>query len=79
MARTWNGLLDSRQAFLYTWMDGSMVTYTNWYQEPVDKDMKCTFSMEPHGMWFEARCNDSYKVVCKKPAGKEKFPMIPFS
>lgn len=76
--KTWIGLVDSRSAFLYNWVDGSLVKYTNWYTEPTDKNKPCVSVSKNNPQWLEAGCNEEENhVICKKPAGTISLIFFP--
>ena len=66
--RTWIGLhRDPKNKSRWLWVDGSYVTYTNWYNgEPNDNNGEedCV-EMSSTGKWNDQNCNDSVSYICE--------------
>ncbi|WAR05350.1 CL12B-like protein, partial [Mya arenaria] len=83
----WVGLVDDQSTVTYTWMDGNVNTFSNFYSAPYDPLMQCAFEQKHNASafsykWDQTKCTSGkFNAMCKKPAGDTPpcgiFPNLP--
>lgn len=73
----WLGLIDNANNLLYSWVDGSLMTFLKFKDTPEDEYIACAVDTSKHSyQWLEAECDERHNVMCKKPAGDYSKTLI---
>ena len=68
---TWTGLSDILDEGVYSWMDGSLLDYTNWNNgQPNNRDgnQHCVYMRGSDGKWDDIVCKRKEPFICQKTA-----------
>eukprot|EP00062_Callorhinchus_milii_P005644 gi/632945349/ref/XP_007888015.1/ PREDICTED: secretory phospholipase A2 receptor [Callorhinchus milii] len=76
VAEVWTGLANPRTPAVFTWSEGSPVTFTYWHRNepnvPFNTTKHCVSSVRTNGQWKVTDCEEKLNYICKKPGEVEE-------